>query len=431
MSNVFRISGNVRKWRTLGCTALLLVLMVGCGGGGGGPLQTKLRPDTIIVPDTVDATLQNDLLTLTGPVPDGVKQGSVLVVGKAPGLLRKVKAVRTSRGDQVEIETEQATLEDAFEQLETRGTKNVRPEDWTVTDLAEGVSVEPYTPEQQASRGSVQAPPLRLRLTNVKLLDLPGGAWIVLDGILELQFGVDYDLRIEADGVKRFMFVPVVRLSPDLIVRANKPFQIPAREIDLGGLTHPFLLSVWPPVWLENSVRLIIRIDGTVDAGMKLHCDGESRARIGAEFDTGVWRPVLEATNDTRVSWDGYARARINVYPATKVQGKLYSVLGPFCEAHVPKLMVRGEITGDGLSDPIPFFDLDVAAGAEATIGVEGNILGSQLANYLLSRATIIAETSLPGFPKRIRLGGTGEVVVRSPKEAETRAASDKPRRVR
>lgn len=402
---------------------MLLLGQIGCGGGGGAekPLPTKVRPEVVVVPDTVEASLTGDMLNLTGQVPEGIKEGSVLVISKSPGLLRKVKAVRTSGATTVEMETEQATLEDVFEQLDVKGKKQILPEDWTVTYVAEGVTIE-QGPSRQTSRDWTSAPPLRISLQDVELYK-SGDITVTVSGTIELQVGVEHELRIELDGLKRFRFVPTSNVTSTLQVNATKGFEFPEIVRTVGGLNHIFLINVFPPVWVDMGLLLHVKLEGSVDAGIKAGVTVSLDGKTGADYRNGQWQPVTAADLSVTPFFDFYTAAEAEIEPQVTFYAKIMSILGPFISVSVPTINISAEVTREGITDPIPFFDIDIAVGVKAPMELRAEILGHKLANYK-TEVELVKQMSLPGFPKRIHLGGTGDVIVRSPDEALPSALS-------
>lgn len=400
-----------RAYRKLTSSFIVIILgaVFGCGGGAGGSqLPTRLKPNVVVLQDSVSVSNVTDTgLTLSGSVPSGLGPGSVLVIGRAPGLLRKVTAVRSSREGSVELETVQGTLEDVFEQWDARLSKELGAGDVSFTYLAPGVTVQSTSPS--STRADLYT--ARLKLTDVEIE--PG---LVASGEVEVKTSLDHGCRIEWGKIQYFRFIQRQTVTGEVALKAlvkkstSKRFQLAHAE------GSPILISAWPPIWLTPAVDVNLRIEGSIEAGVKVSSSVSITTRVGAVYDKGHWNTVNECSSPQFSSplnnFGPYLEMSVKAsVPEVQLGAKIMSVAGPYVAIDLPFIQLTLKL--EQLLDPIPHAKVDLVGGVGARVGVYVQVLGTTLTSQDWD-IPLVAEVSFPTFPRDIPLGGTGLIVVRS-----------------
>jgi len=344
-------------------------------------------------------------LTLSGNIPSGIGPGTVLVIGKAPGLLRKVVTVRSSRNGAMDLETIQANLEDVFQQWEVEESHTLKPAELQLSNLAPGVTVETRT-------GRPDLPVARLKLTDVTIDD-----GLKADGEIEVQTRIDIGCRIRWGHLERFSFIQTQTVTSSVTIKAAAKKTFYEKRFSLCHVEGaPIMISAWPPVWITPALDFNIRPEGSIEAGVQAKCTGSITTRTGAVYENGSWRSIGECDQPQFTSplndFGPYLAMSFKVsVPEIQLGLKIMSVAGPFVGIDCPYFQSSLELLH--LQDPIPTAKVDLTVGVGARIGVYVQILSSTLASEDWD-IPLVAEFSLPTFPREIPLGGNGSITVRS-----------------
>ena len=351
-----------------------------------------VKEETVVADDTMNenlATVNDDELVFSSSSKqlDKIEEGSVLIDGisdAAPfGYLRKVISKREVNG-QIIIETEQASLNEVFEELDyefnsdTAGTLEIYE-----METIDGVALKKST-------GTL----LGFDVDFTKDVIRSGDDFINVSGsaLLELSynFGLSFSLL---DGVTYFKTSVEVEQSNSLNVTVSTAYDGLNEDITLAKVTfNPWITWVgFIPLVFVPEVELKLSVDGYIYAsssawfeesyhgelGMKYTDDDGVTAIIDSDFDIDYAPPSLDVN----------AGLKAAIGPEAKL--KLYGVAGPFVN-----VLAYGDInfTADAQSSKTNYIDeyqiefakciadassqgITFSIGVQANAGVEIDIL--------------------------------------------------------
>ena len=377
----------MKKWvKIFGLMVMWEFVFYGCGGGGGGGegVNYKLGPKTKWVEKDTNWKLESKeenrlIYTYTGNPPD-IKEGDILLSVEGGGYLRKVVDVDVEGGRLIVI-TEQASLEEAFEELDIK----------TTIKLPQSAELSPP--------GIFQSPPYPVKspLTiEMGALNIPISYSIPIDygtmgveGSFKFTPSVDVEIKISMFKLKKFRLVLRGEVQQGLGVNMGiekgieKEYEIPL--IDYGGLIAPTPVQLFAvaigPVLINGKFTLSGGIGVSLDAGIDggFGYDTSLTMGGGVEYMDGNWNPVTEFDYEFNPYFDYkvYAGLEGEVYLKPRLGIYIYDAAGPYFQL---KPYGKGAITF------IPNIHLEAGLGLSGSIGGSVKILSWSLVdrNYEL-----------------------------------------------
>ena len=267
-----------------------------------------------------------------------VEDGDVLSFGigeKTPyGLLRKVVDIQSSDTDTTLI-TEQATLEDAVEEgrLEYNQTLTSPSK---ILESVQGVLLEEKTTRSDDD-GIV--------FENVVLYEGEEGGRIILNGFLDLDFELIFDLTLEDFTIKECNFGTLTTFNGELDITSDGDFEFDV-EIEVARFEYtPIIIPMGEiTVIIVPVLSLVIGSEGTVSSGLSVKA--EENVVIDASVEHPDWKPQKEFTPNfgytTPSMGDGLS---VICYTGPEMSLLIYGVVGPYVTAHG---YINGETDNEG-----------------------------------------------------------------------------------
>lgn len=355
--------------------AVLACNLTGCGGGGGGDTATippstgtVMQPNVQVLPSdgsiTVAAQDANSI-TLTGNVP-AMTAGQVIVSGVGEGLLRKVVSASPAGGSAV-IQTQQATLEDVFQEAHIQFHKDFLASDFTAQALHPGITLRPHV--------SGPSNTIKLDFSKLTIGNDDNGVGIQLGGSASLTTSLDFDCQIHSYRLQSLKVAPTITSEMKLsagfkgkTTLLNKTIQI----IVLRG--EPIDVQAGPvPVVFVPILTINMEVKGTLKTGVTVSMGSTTTVESGFEYQAGQSpTPIANITKqfDDSPQFNLYTSGTLAISPVDPdISLNLYGVAGPYVKVQLPLLEFEAklgtnpaqlEITGDA--------DFKASAGAKFSI---------------------------------------------------------------
>ncbi|MFH1529682.1 MAG: hypothetical protein ABIK09_02985 [Pseudomonadota bacterium] len=397
----------------------LLLGVAACSDEEHGAVQLKKKPKGLdevmkveyelpattrtMLPDEVEATVLSIpvsgtagamVLAADSPLVADAVEGNVLMFGpssKTPqGGLFKVKSKTVNPDGTVSVETEPATLEEAFDELHIELVRNARYEDMDNYETKiDGLEVK-RSPVLSLYAGyselggdlfSITFPPIVIfdadanSATTTDQITVGG----TIDFGMTLQFDIDigillqlYHLRVgtlvEAESELDFLIkAPVLKMEGSQTLAT----------LNLGTLMiGPVPLNISLELFLAWEVGVFFTLETTVTSSISVE--------VGIDYrDYGDSGDGFNPYSNFDGSFD-YTEpefgieALVKVYSGLKLAAKIFGVAGPYVQADV-YIQLRAGIK-DLLNKALPWWVLEW--GVEAYVGVAGEIMGMTLFDY-------------------------------------------------
>jgi oligopeptide transport system substrate-binding protein len=288
------------------------------------------------------------------------------------GFLRRVNNTYTS-GDQVIVETDQATLDEAIELGELDFSLDLELENVLSSRLRSGVSV-----------AKVDTSPLRegfsLKIDEV-LIDDDGDPDTTYDqirarGNINLDPDVDLRLRIKDHELKylEYSHTTSERAQLDLVTGINIIDVHPRVEIAHYVFMPQTIWIGWVPVVITPEMSVYVGMDGNVSVGITTGIEQDATFKTGVIYEGGNWTPFEDFANEfgyTPPTLEENCSAK--AYLGPEISLMLYGVTGPYGRLQGYLRLVANP--GD-----VPWWEL--YAGVGANIGVKVKVLSHVVASY-------------------------------------------------
>ena len=355
-------------------------------------------PDTtkVLSGDTVDSltSISGDgaVFTFSEPSPEleGLERGDVMVSdvsAQAPaGFLRKVTAVR-SDADEVVVETESATLEDAIEQGSLALTRILTPGEVQGGRQLQGVALAALPLAPGPDRFVVS-------LDDVVLYDLDGDHATPRDqvranGTLWFEPEFSFELKLKGFRLERLSLTTSATESVYLQITGELQILDLHEEVQVAYyVLQPITFWVgWVPVVLTPVLTVNVGLDGTATVGFEVDVTQEATLTAGLRYAGGRWSPKADFTNDfgfTPPTLTGNLDAR--AYAGLELAILVYGIAGPYGG-------IYGFLELDADINRVPWWELH--GGLEAVVGVRVEILGTTVADHpetVLDRRFLLAQ---------------------------------------
>jgi uncharacterized protein (TIGR03437 family) len=315
---------------------------------------------SVIIPNTtqvldsqgsqgLSVSADGNTLTLptSSPVAVGLSAGNVLAIGITPatpnGLLRKVVSTSQS-GGQIQVQTTQATLLDAFQQANVTfgsalGPQNAHP----VQRLPAGISVRRgtgFTIARSAAQpqASLQIPctdqtSILVQMFDAPIVQDPNGT-ITVSGEIQVCPSFEFDWSIQPFSLKSLTATATLGEDTHITIsgsynnsfdqKVSFPVIFDPIEVPVGGL----------PIILTPSITFFVGASGTVNAGFSVGVTQAVSVTGGVSYNNGSASPVFSHPGsfspdplglDASASVKGYAGMTI----ALQVEGVLTPQFSP------------------------------------------------------------------------------------------------------
>ena len=304
-----------------------------------------MQPNVVVLPSDGSVTVANqvaDSVTLAGSVPM-LAPGSIIVSGAHKGLLRKVMSTTSSGGSTI-VQTQQATLEDVFQDADIGVTKTLGPADFSsITPMITGLSVNhPVSQSSTAKNPKDLTVSLPLTFTHVKFPQNNPAAELNGTGNITLSF--DAAISIHHFQLQTVRWVPHLTGILKVQLSSSASVNFSEAKILLAHLEgKPFDVQVGPvPVVFVPKIDLYATMGGNVTAGVTLTSNASVTADAGVEYDqSSGWHPITQInhTLDLVPTLSTYASASYDFTPLrTEFTLYVYDVAGPYVALDMPKL---------------------------------------------------------------------------------------------
>ena len=372
---------------------IIIVFVFNCSKDSTGPDDNGDEDEVIISENVVviedmdlsDPIIDSTMYTFTfvGDPPD-INVGDVIVGQTGLGYLRKVISVEIE-GNEIILETEQASLTDVIEQCNIQNTiefsinNRSKIDGWHCNYLAEGVTLQ---------RGGIDFDDLVLFSGNVDNVNLDV---TIPDGYFEFEPTLNHEIEIEWFQIQHLLITAEgnMQFDCDIELTCSAPVNY-NHEINIAEFTSPiFYIWVVPCVFELSFVagfETNLELTGTVSAGF----DSDASLEYGAEYySSSGWSEIWDKSFDFAahpIQWGYIGSVNATCYIKPRLSLLIASVAGPYMETE-PYLQFNGDITP-------PNWQWELLGGVNGNLGFEVEIYTYTLADYyttLLNWETIIA----------------------------------------
>ncbi len=313
------------------------------GGNGEVYLPVVMNPLPPIIPDTTIVLTEETTQHLVSVSSDGatftfaqmtpelaaLSPGDIIVgepVASAPyGFLRGVTNVTTS-SQQVMVETEAATLEEAIQQGEVHLSRVLTPEDVQDSLLLPGASMLEFAPDE-----------FYLQLNDVVLYDEDGNHnttndQITANGSITLDPSFDFDMRIRDWQLEWLRFTTGAAETANLNIGATVSYPLANEEVEIARYYFsPIIIQVGIlPVVFTPVLVVSVGVDGSVHVGVSTGVTQGATLTAGLEYEQGNWEPIHTFDNNFQyIPPTLSAGLDLKGYAAAELSLMLYGVVGP------------------------------------------------------------------------------------------------------
>jgi hypothetical protein len=291
------------------------------------------------------------------------------------GLLRKVTSI-SKVGDQVVVETVQATFEDAIENGIVTVTKNLTPGDISYASaLKQGVSFKGRAFGIQALDS------FYVEINDIVLYDHDDNPdttndQIKTSGGISLEPSFNFDLVVDDWKLKKLTFTNTTVERAELEIEAKITVAEIEKEVELAKYTFtPITVMVGSvPVVITPVLTVSVGLNGEVSVGITTGASQEAQFTAGLRYDNGKWSPVSDFSNDFGFTPPSpLTEAIFKTYAGQQLDLLLYGVVGPCGEINAYL-----ELNADVFDDPW----WKLYGGLEGNIGVNVDVLGHEIADH-------------------------------------------------
>lgn len=347
--------------------------------------QVAVNNSQAVMPETTKVLTTETTKYLTTISPDGqiytfseitpelaaVSAGDIVIgeqAGPAPyGFLRRVRSV-LMENNQIVLETEAATLEEAFESLHISIDQTLTPAQIQRSVQRAGVALV----EQQGEIFSI-------KIDNVVLYDAdndPATTFdqIRADGMVDLEIGYEFDMDIAGFTLERLTFLVDATETAELMIQTGT-VTLSDIEVEIPIAEHTFApIPVGiPGVVVVPKLTITVGIDGSVQANLTTGVTQQFTVSGGVTYD-GEWNPILDYSND-------FSYIPPQFMGTFSIQGYVDTALTILINGLVgPKFSVKPYLQLDADSNANPQWQL--TGGLEVNVGVLVEIFSVTIVEY-------------------------------------------------
>ena len=335
-------------------------------------LPTETLQDLTAISEEGVLTFSETSITLEEVAPGDVIAGGIST--EAPyGFLRAVTAI-TTQGDQVILETQPATIEDAIQQGTLNLSRQLTPADLETMTAMPGVTL-------LSTQGATLEDSFFFEIKDVVLYDhdqdlATEDDQIKANGSFELAPDIDFNAVYADNTLQDLVWSMTVDETTELefvaeVELLNFELSYQVASLKMGAI----VIWVGPlPAVLLIEMPIYLRLDGKVSVGITTSVIQEAHITAGLSYADGTWSPHADLANSftyepPRLSAGGSLKGYID--PPLGLL--LYGIAGPFA-AVKPYLSLEADIFAD------PWWEL--YGGLDATVGVRAELLGHSLGEH-------------------------------------------------
>jgi len=309
----------------------------------------------------------------------------VIIVGDivTGGYLRRVTDTLFI-GNQMDLQTEQATMEDIWESSEFADTTRVGGDDvrgdtkWTQTTidyLAKGVSLN-------MTRGG-----FRYDFDNVILYEEGGVTLSLPDGHVILDPNFKFSVKVKRRKLKKLGVKAndaLFEISCDIALDAAGGVEL-EYEKKLATTTKKVRFMVgWIPVWIKIKTDLMLYNTVTLDASFNATTGytNTTNLDVGIEYYKGNWKKTWNPSNEDSIhplvtSGDANFTQRLSIVP--KISFLVYGKAGPWFNLEFYEQFEENIEFPPGF--PEMLWDMELGLGLDANLGAKIKVFG-KVASY-------------------------------------------------
>ena len=393
--------------------AFSMLSLTGCGGGGGNsetPLPattgTVVQPNVTVLPSdssVIVAAQDANTVTLTGSVP-ALTAGQVIVSGAGEGLLRKVVSASPA-GVSAIVQTQQATLEDVFQEADIKFHKDFVASDFKVQALRPGITLRNHArPSDSGPSNTIEVDFSKFTVGN----DDQGNA-IQIGGIASLKTSLDFDCQIHSFKLQTLKVAPTITSGMKLTAKIKSKTTLLDKSVQivvLRGEPIDIQAGIVPVVFVPI-LTLNLEVKGTVEGGLQISMGSTTTVQTGFDYEAGqAPMPIASVTKqfDALPQFNLYGSGTLEISPIDPdISLNLYGVAGPYVKVQLPDLKFQATLG----TSPAQLA-LTGAADFKASAGAKFSIFGTHAADFELGSL----EEKFEFFNQTIPFDGTVKVGV-------------------
>ncbi|MFA5672690.1 MAG: hypothetical protein WC922_09635, partial [Synergistaceae bacterium] len=314
---------------------LMLLFTLGCSKKSSEPDIHEEDPivteETQVIPSTTGDEIieitDNTVVLPSDTNQSMIQEGNIIVsapTDAAPdGLLRKVIGYEEQDG-QIVVITEHARLEDVFERLELKISRDLKTSEIRSTEYhIDGIELNPDHKN-----------PVVFSYDIDEIFHITEQVSMNIDGNLSLQMGYDADASILPwpFGISYVMAEGYVGHSSNLQISVNGGFSIYDRIPVVTHIFYPITLVIGGiPISFTPKVVIYLEIDAEGQASLTTSVSSSSNFLAGLEYNKPTW----SAYNEKSVNFDytppdlsSALHARVGAGPQFELN--FYGIAGPF-----------------------------------------------------------------------------------------------------
>ena len=300
-----------------------------------------------------------------------LKSGEIMMSTQGEGYLKKVVSV-TNTGTDYVVQTETATLEQAFESLNVEFSQGLSQSDLAPQSakpmwLAEGVRYKPSAVEKEFT----------VEIASAVLYDADGNSSTTYDRVIAvgtLKFKVTLDGKIVIDffDLKEFKISKAIEETASLEIKSEANYQFTKEKTLAKFYFSPITVG---PIILVPEVAVVV--GGIASVGYKVTTSIAQTAiyTAGLWYAKGAWKPIQNYTSSFQYNQPSFgAQGNIKGYAGPQLSMKIYGILGPYINAD-------GYLNLVAQSSP-PNLNWTLYGGLEGNGGVKMNVLSLAKLDY-------------------------------------------------
>ncbi len=349
-----------------------LLGLAGCSGGGGGgadpPLPAILQPNAVLLPNDSSVRVTGrtvNSITLAGSVPT-LTAGQVLLGTMGEGFMLRVVSTAPDGAGGVVIQTEQAYLEDVFQQADLR-----LPAEY---DPAGFVDTTPDDPDVQfvppgRSRADDTSREFKIVLHKAVLAGTKDNG-VVCEGSVTFKFKTDSQILIKGGVLQSYRYIPTTEIKSGFKVVISQKLAISNGRLKLKTLVGPTLYliaivgGVPVPIPYVPILEIYFNREGKFEVGFELP---QSLITFQAGF---VYSPTMGAVpvSSRKVSMNPLNFNQITAFkcavgPGADLSLRLLGLAGPYLKADgYADMELKAQSSPSGIN-------LKVGLGIKASVG--------------------------------------------------------------
>ena len=367
---------------------------------------TVVQPNVTVLPSDGSVTVaaqDANSVTLTGSVP-ALTVGQVIVSGTGEGLLRKVVSASPAGGNAV-VQTQQATLEDVFQEADIQFHKDFVASDFTAHDLHSGITIRNHAQPRDSGSGNT----VDLDFSNLTIGNDDAGNAIQLGGSASLTTSLDFDCQIHSFRLQSLKVVPKITSEMKLTATIKSKATLLDKTIQLVVLRgEPIDIQAGVvPVIFVPILTINLEIKGSLETGVTVSMGSTTTVQAGFQYQAGqAPTPIANVTNqfDASPQFNLYNSGTLEISAIDPdISLNLYGVAGPYANIQIPDLKFQATLGADPAQLALTG-DADFIASA----GAKFSIFGTHAADFEVGAL----DKNFEFFNQTIPINGTVNVGV-------------------